>query len=239
MSNHNTKTCTMCGTTYPATVDYFYKQIRGKYGVNAWCKQCHSERNRQNNAKLRENPEYREKQRVYDKQHYWDNVEVYREHNRQYYAENQERERTRIHEKYLKNAEHYRAYRRKRYYENPDYEHTMARLWRESNPDRVLENARNWRKNNPDKIKAHKKARFARKRGNGGSFTSAEILALYEQQNGHCWYCQAELGDNYHVDHFIPLSKGGTNDIGNIRLACPSCNQRKSNKLPWEFGRLL
>ncbi|MBZ5623051.1 MAG: HNH endonuclease [Acidobacteriia bacterium] len=37
------------------------------------------------------------------------------------------------------------------------------------------------------------------------------------------------------IDHYIPLSKGGTNFPDNIVLACWPCNNRKRAKLPSEF----
>jgi 5-methylcytosine-specific restriction endonuclease McrA len=37
-----TKQCTVCKETFPATTDYFYAAPRGKYGVLAICKTCHS-----------------------------------------------------------------------------------------------------------------------------------------------------------------------------------------------------
>lgn len=38
------------------------------------------------------------------------------------------------------------------------------------------------------------------------------------------------------VDHWVPLSKGGTDAIWNLRPACHQCNQEKSNMTPrqWE-----
>lgn len=64
----------------------------------------------------------------------------------------------------------------------------------------------------------------------------------YRQQRGKCYWCKAPLGDVYHVDHVIPLSRGGTNDLSNLVLACPPCNLSKNDRLPHEWpgsGRLL
>jgi len=38
------------------------------------------------------------------------------------------------------------------------------------------------------------------------------------------------------VDHWIPLSKGGSDDITNLRPAHWTCNRKKSNKLPKELN---
>lgn len=49
-----------------------------------------------------------------------------------------------------------------------------------------------------------------------------------------CEYCRApEDIFNFHfeVDHIMPVALGGTNDFGNLALACPACNLFKSNFL--------
>jgi 5-methylcytosine-specific restriction endonuclease McrA len=74
----------------------------------------------------------------------------------------------------------------------------------------------------------------ARRRGAAGSIKTGDIRFLFAAQKGRCFYCTKKLKD-YHVDHFVPLARGGTNYRANLRLACPDCNLAKSDKLPEQF----
>lgn len=99
----------------------------------------------------------------------------------------------------------------------------------------------------PAKVNARRLAnghtRRARLRSAPGSFTAAQIDALYLAQRGRCACCRVKLNGVFHRDHRTALVNGGTNDIGNIELLCGPCNQRKSAKdeIAWanENGRLL
>ena len=37
------------------------------------------------------------------------------------------------------------------------------------------------------------------------------------------------------VDHFVPLSQGGTHSLKNLKVACYECNQKKANLHPNQF----
>ena len=50
-----------------------------------------------------------------------------------------------------------------------------------------------------------------------------------------CVYCDAE-GDDLHVDHIVPVSRGGSNHIENLAPACPRCNVSKGGRLPHEWA---
>ena len=68
-----------------------------------------------------------------------------------------------------------------------------------------------------------------------GTITKDALKTLKENQNHKCYYCDCALDytvpKQVHLDHIIPLSKGGTHTIGNVVWACCSCNSSKSNKL--------
>lgn len=71
-----------------------------------------------------------------------------------------------------------------------------------------------------------------------GEHFYCDVLWLYDQQRGECANCSAALSDRYHVDHFVPVSLGGSDWPHNLQLLCPGCNCGKSNKDPleWRYG---
>jgi len=70
------------------------------------------------------------------------------------------------------------------------------------------------------------------------------IKAIYRQarENKHirCYLCHRHIPiGGRHVDHILPLSKGGAHTASNLAVACASCNLSKSAKLPEEIGLLI
>ena len=78
----------------------------------------------------------------------------------------------------------------------------------------------------------------ARRQKAGGRVKVADIDWLMSAQGGRCFYCCKKLR-KWHIDHFTPLSRGGTNQRDNLRLACPGCNLAKSDKPPEQFLGVL
>lgn len=84
-----------------------------------------------------------------------------------------------------------------------------------------------------------KHRRRARKHGAAGSFDRWDVEIRRVKQGGRCHYCGEKLEiygpHKFQVDHFIPLSRGGSNFMNNLVVACPDCNRAKADKLPWEY----
>lgn len=72
----------------------------------------------------------------------------------------------------------------------------------------------------------------------GGSFTLADIADLMEKQKGKCSWCLVPFGGRKpHVDHYMPLVLGGSNDKTNLRLLHQTCNLKKGKSHPLEFAK--
>ncbi len=99
---------------------------------------------------------------------------------------------------------------------------------------RAYANVLNKRPDQRRKRRSIKLNRQANMRGASGYVSPAIIDAMMIEQNGRCHWCDVNLSD-YHVDHVIPVSRGGAHERGNLVLACPTCNLTKSNKMPWEW----
>ena len=81
--------------------------------------------------------------------------------------------------------------------------------------------------------------RHARRRAAGVPICTDKLAVkrLLASQLHRCARCLCELRRdsfgkvNYHLDHKIPVSKGGRHEEGNLQLLCIHCNLTKSAKL--------
>lgn len=146
---------------------------------------------------------------------------------------------------------------RKDYYRRHPVESRQAALqWHRDNRDLSLEKSARYHREHKEEIAARKarerklpgkqeeytarqSAYRARKAGSEGSHTAEDVADLLVEQAGLCFWCDVEVGDNYHVDHVIPLVMGGSDGKENLVIACPSCNLRKGAKDPSDFAELV
>ena len=99
-----------------------------------------------------------------------------------------------------------------------------------------------YRAENPDKIAGIARRRRALKLSNGAEpYTEAEVLELH---GAVCHLCQTKIDltlnrkigaegwrMSLQIDHVIPLSKGGSDTLANVKPSHAKCNMDKGNKV--------
>ena len=63
------------------------------------------------------------------------------------------------------------------------------------------------------------------------------LVKLLTAQNNRCyWCCRVLIGEKFHVDHVYPRSRGGSDDLDNLRVSCVLCNLSKNATLPADYA---
>ena len=114
--------------------------------------------------------------------------------------------------------------------ENKDSVSASRRRHYECNRDEVIVRSKKWAEDNSEKgrlAKAnHRRKRRAAKHASPGGFTTDEFAALCERYGNRCLAC-SDTEAALEGDHVLPLTKGGSDDIGTIQPLCGSCNRKK------------
>ena len=249
----HSKKCSRCGEIKQLT--YFGKDKSTKDGHARWCKDCRREYNRataeQNRHRAREwyyanlerakesrrrwRQANREKDLANKRTWYYSNREKVLEHNRQWRENNKERKKDRDKRYYQVNKNRIRELQRKYREENKDQYRVYFENWKAENSERYKEAYTLWRKKHEELVRAYKRNYKARKKHAEGTHNGRDIERLYVKQGGKCFYCGTKLNDVFHVDHKVPLSRGGSNFPNNLALACPTCNLQKNDKTAEEY----
>lgn len=99
-------------------------------------------------------------------------------------------------------------------------------MWQQT--ELARQNAAAWRRANPDRRQNYWNTYRARKLDNPGSVgvSARDWRRLVNRFNGCCAYCN-QVARPVHMDHVIPLARGGRHAIGNVLPACGRCNKSK------------
>lgn len=127
------------------------------------------------------------------------------------------------------NAERRAEYRQEYAQANRETILQKKRAYAEANRDRESERACRWAREHPDKIVLRSKTRRARERGNGGTLTPVEWMALCAHYGHVCLACGKKR--KLEPDHVIPVKMGGRGDVSNIQPLCRSCNASKGARI--------
>lgn len=236
MDNDTTqpKQCCKCKELYPPTTEHF--RTDGKY-LRSKCRSC---------------------ERLAAKDYYYDNRDDVLEQKRLDRIARPEVYAERDLLRYLIDPEKEKA-RWKRYRDDhPEERRATMKRWRDNNPLKIKAYSKTYYIEHRESEKAQARIEYRRKRqyylllgckasikrravlqNTEGEFHPADIEQIFIEQQGHCMYCGCELTRHIprsvHIDHIIPISRGGSNWPNNLALACQSCNLSKADKLLSEW----
>lgn len=209
----NTKLCSCCNTT--KTINFFYKDKSKKDGLSSHCKQCIRARTKQS------------------------------------YINNKDEKLSYLKEYTQKNKEKLKEYKKIHYENNKEHIINRVKKYREDNILKVQKRKHLYYINNKERIhEAHKeylkteKGSLAKKNVNQrrranlrkGDVKTDDLIKLVNNTN-NCYWCNCKLDKkDYHIDHYIPLSKGGKHTLSNLVVSCPNCNHTKNAKDPYIFA---
>lgn len=140
-----------------------------------------------------------------------------------------------------KNRERHRAYSREYREKNPERTLKTQREWRKANKEKMDKYRNDWIENHPESYKASRSRRRYRRRVLTQEAFVEDVNAkkLLESFDMKCGICGGEIDESkknphplsLHIDHIVPLSKGGEHSYANCQPAHASCNIQKGTKL--------
>jgi 5-methylcytosine-specific restriction endonuclease McrA len=109
------------------------------------------------------------------------------------------------------------------------------RKYRESHLEEDKARARAWQKRNKDYTR-NSSSRYRARRKNGRIENCINKIRMLQLERFCRWCCRRFSDDlKMHIDHIIPLSRGGGHVPDNLCAACPRCNFSKKDKLAEEW----
>jgi hypothetical protein len=124
---------------------------------------------------------------------------------------------------------------------NPEKRAAISRAWRANNPEAAKAAKKRWQEANPAKHKAADRRKHARRRHTVNEQIKqltttelAELSVLYQEA--------AMLGPDWHVDHIVPLARGGDHRPYNLQIVKSDYNAWKNAQClytPADLGKHL
>lgn len=110
----------------------------------------------------------------------------------------------------------------------------------EKNKIKIIANTIEWRKNNPELVRQYhrqhyqnhiEKIRLDKRLRQTGKINYEQWEKVCSDNRFLCVQCFEQFDiKNLTIDHIIPVSFGGTNDLDNLQPLCMPCNRLKSNR---------
>ena len=115
---------------------------------------------------------------------------------------------------------------------------TVARNLDPAQAERSRRYAKAWKRRHPRR--ARRQVRRHRARYPERALVDRRRAAVLELHGHVCWLCGGVVeARDLNIDHVIPVSKGGTSALANLRPAHSKCNWEKGTRLLAEYAAAI
>lgn len=109
--------------------------------------------------------------------------------------------------------------------DHPDKVKKSLAKWRAKNKESILEYKRKWKAAHRTEETLAQQARHTKTK------VKIDKTKICNWESRICGVCNLFIEGAFHIDHIIPISKGGPHAVWNLQLAHPFCNLSKKDKL--------
>lgn len=252
-SSQRIKHCWKCGMH--KTITEFGKNKSNSDGMQSRCKECDKQLAKQ----YRENN--KEKVREKAKLKYHENADHYKQQFCEYGKNNAEKIKKRKKEHYEDHKDVKLQIQKDYYEKNKEKVLEYQKQYRKENREVILLNLRMYYVQNKDTLKKKQAEWYRSEEGREKTYQNNLKRRSYKHHvrfygvkrknilNRDDWTCQNcgckvhdrttgdwNTPDKAHIDHVIPISKGGNSEPSNLQVLCRTCNLSKQDKTEMQLS---
>lgn len=167
----------------------------------------------------------KERLQAYRKEYRAANLEREQERDRQRYRSDPEGQRARVKDYYERNREQVVAREAARRDARRERYRSADKKWRDTHPERQQAKLKAWHLANPGKNADYSAKRRARIDAQDPNPETIDRMAIYDRDGGRCHICRRHVSRaSFHLDHLVPIARGGLHRAENVAIAHPRCN---------------